>query len=270
MTMRREAIALVIGAIMVGGIASMSEERAAAQAGATAPPQRIAVTTTQVKPEMVAAWQDLVRTEAVPAFKKAGLPWRWVFASGPLGGQAFTFTTVAPVANFAQYDQPPAIPRMLGPEGAAKYNAKLLPMVVSTRTVIQTLIPSASLQSFGSTPPALVRVATMRLLPGKGPEFTAITASEFLPAFKKAGVTDHLVFATSYGGPANERTIVTYLSKYADLDTPNPIARALGAEAAQKLNQKRAALTSGTEAIVLRLLPDLSFGVPKRPTGSTQ
>lgn len=268
--MRREEVVSMIGVVLVAGLAAMSETPASAQAGAAAPPQRVAVTTTQVKPDMVATWRDLIQKEAVPAFKKAGVPWRWVFSSGPLGGQAFTFVTVTPVANFAQYDQPPAIQRAMGPEGAAKYNARLLPTVVSTSTVIQTLIPQASLQSYSSTPPVLARVATTQLLPGKGPEFTEITASEFLPALKKAGVTDHLVFATTYGGPGNVRTIVTYLSKYADLDAPNPLLRALGQEAAQKLNQKRAALTSGTEAIVLRFVPELSYGVPAKPTGSTQ
>jgi hypothetical protein len=270
MRIGREGIAGTIGIFLLAGMASISEQRVLAQGAATAPPQRVAVTTTQVKPDMVATWRDLIQKEAVPAFKKAGIPWRWVFSSGPLGGQAFTFTTVTPVANFAQYDQPPAIQRVLGPEGAAKYNAKLLPTVVSTHTVIQTLIPQASLQSYSSTPPALARVATTQLLPGKGPEFTEITASEFLPAFKKAGVADYLVFATTYGGTANERTIVTFHSKYADLDGPNPVAKAMGQEAFQKLNQKRAALTSGTQAIVLRYVPELSYGVPAKPAGSTQ
>lgn len=270
MMVRRKAVSM-IGVGLVAGLAAMSEAPALAQAGAAPPPQRIAVTTTQVKPDMVATWRDLIQKEAIPALKKAGIPWRWVYSSGPLSGQAGTFTTVTPVANYAQYDQPPAIQRALGPEGAAKYNAKLLPTIVSSRTVIQTLIANASIQSYPSTPPPLVRIATMQLLPGKGQEFAAITASEFVPALKKGGATDYLVFATNYGGPANERTIVTFLSKYADLDTPPPaLTNALGAEGAQKLNQKRGALISSTEAVVLRYVPELSFGMPAKPTSPTQ
>ena len=94
---------------------------------------------------------------------------------------------------------------------------------------------------------------------------------EVVPALKKGGATDYLVFVTNYGGPANQRTIVTYLSKYANLDTPPPaLTKALGAEGAQKLNQKRAALISSTEAVVLRYVPELSFGMPGKPAGSTQ
>ena len=235
------AVAGTIGVFLLAGMASLSEQRVSAQGGATAPPQRVAVTTTQLKPDMITTWRDLVQKEGIPAFKKAGIPWRWVFSGGPLGGQAFTFTTVTPVANFAQYDQPGPFQRAMGQEAATKYNARLASAVVSSHTVIQTLIADASMQSFSSTPPTLARVATMQLLPGKGPEFTAITASEFLPAFKKAGVADYLVFV-----------------------------KAMGQEAFQKLNQKRAALTNGAEAIVLRYVPELSYGVPTKPGSSTQ
>jgi hypothetical protein len=46
--------------------------------------------------------------------------------------------------------------------------------------------------------------------------------------------------------------------KYADLDQPGPINRALGQEGAQKLNQRRPALVSSVEAAVYRLAPELS------------
>lgn len=270
MKTRRAGIVWLIATFVIFGIAWTAEESAQAQVGAAAqqepPPQRISVTTTQVKPDMLTTWQDLIRNEAVPALKKAGIPWRHVYANGPLGGQGFTFVTVTPIVNYAQYDQPAPLQRALGVDGVAKYNAKLRPTIVSTYTVIQTLIQNASLQSYSSTPPSLARVATMQLLPGKAQEFAAITTSEFLPALKKAGVTDYLVFATSYGGPNTQRTIVTMHANYAELDTPPALVKALGAEAAQTLNQKRGALVASTEATVLRFVPELSYGVPTRPT----
>jgi hypothetical protein len=53
-------------------------------------PQFISVQAGQVKPEMVDAFQNLIKTEQVPALKKAGVPWRWVFTAAPFG-QGFTF-----------------------------------------------------------------------------------------------------------------------------------------------------------------------------------
>lgn len=144
-------------------------------------------------------------------------------------------------------------------------------MIVSTHGAINTLVANASLQSFSDKPPAWVIVATTHVLPGKGAEFTSVTANEFLPALKKAGVTDSWMFATGFGGPIGQRTIVTPIPNWAALDQPSPLVRALGAEAAQKLNLKRAALTTGNaEQVVMRYVPELSYGVPVRPAGTSQ
>ena len=141
-------------------------------------------------------------------------------------------------------------------------------MIVSTHGVIQTLIPNASLQSALEKPPAWVIRTTVELLPGRGPEYTSITTNEFLPALKKAGVVDSWMFATNFGGSPAQRTIVTPISNWAQLDQPTPLMQALGAEAAQKLNQKRAALTTNPEIVVLRYVPELSYGLPARPAGT--
>jgi hypothetical protein len=236
-----------------------------AQGAPQAPPARVLVTTTYVKPDMVGAFQDLQRTEAMPANKKGGTPWRWVFTNGPLSGDGFVFLTVIPIANFAAFDQGPALQRALGPDGAAKFNAKIRPMIVSQHQMLQTLQPNLSLQSFSSTLPALAIVTTIDLIPGKNPEFVAMQRDDYLPALKKAGVTDYLVFNTNYGGPGLQRSIVQYLPNYAALDQPNPIQRALGPEGAQKLNLRRQAIITRAENAVYRLVPDLSYGAPSRP-----
>jgi len=262
---RSTVLAATVGVLglAVGGAGSVR-----AQSGQpTAPPARSLVTTTTVKPDMVLQYQELVQKEALPAYKKAGIPFRWVFANGPVGPGA-TFVSAQPITNYAQFDQGPVLRAAMGAEGFAKYMARLQPMIVSTHGVIQTLVQNASLQSFSGKPPAWVIVTTTHVLPGKGPEFASITETEFLPALKKAGVTDSWMFAANFGAPGTRRTIVTPIPNWAGLDTPNPLTRALGAEA-QKLNQKRAALTTGAESVVLRFVPDLSYGAPARPAGST-
>ncbi len=275
---KRRVLALSVATLTVlamawsagGNTQANPQTGAAAQPAAQqAPPERISVAVTQVKPDMLTTWQDLIRNEAVPALKKAGVPWRWVWTNTPAGGQGFTFVTVTPIANYAQFDQGSPLQKALGTEGLARYNAKVRPTIVSTHTTIQTLVRNASIQSFSSTPPNLAIVTTIQLLPGKGQEFASITASEFVPAMKKSGVVDYWVFATNFGGPGGQRTIVTPIANFAALDAPNPLTRALGAEGAQKLNQKRGALVASTETIVVRYVPELSFGVPTAPKAPT-
>lgn len=237
------------------------------QPGAQPAPQRISITTTQIKPDMLVTWQDIIRNETIPALKKAGVPWRWVWANTPVGGPGFTYVTVTPVTNYAQFDQPSPLEKVLGADGLARYNAKIRPAIVSTHTEIHTMVQQASIQSFSGKPPALATVQTIQVLPGRGQEWAAITASDVLPALKKAGVTDYWVSTTTFGGPQQRRTIVTAIANFAQLDAGPLLNRALGAEAAQKINEKRNALTTGpSEITVMRFVPDLSFGAPSRPT----
>jgi len=256
-------MAIVIVWMTVGSPPAVAQGGAAAQQQGP-PPQRVAVTVTQVKPEMLQTWQDVIKNEAIPAQRKAGVAWRHTFANGPFG-QGFTFVTVQPVTNYAQYDQPGAIQRALGADGAAKYNAKLRPTLVSTHTIVQTLQPNESIQSNSTTPSPLIVVQNIQVLSGKGAEFESILKSDYLPNYRKAGVTNFFVFTTNFGAPNSLVTTVRPISTYAELDQqPGLLARAVGAEAAQKINARRNALIASIETEVYRFVPELSFGMPAR------
>lgn len=268
------ALTLLIGLVIAwttagGAVRAQTGSATQAPAAGGPPPARTLVTTTQVKPDMVDAYVALIQKEAIPALKKTGLAWRWTFASGPVG-PGFTFVTAQPIQNYAQFDKGPRLREALGPEGLAQYNAKLRPMLVSTSSMIETLVPSASILGPADKPPAWIIRSTLEVLPGRGQEWTQITRDEFLPALKKAGVTDSWVFATNFGGSPAQRSIVTPIANWAQLDTQAPLIRAIGAEAAQKLNLKRNALTTNPEVTIWRYVPELSYGMPPRQPSSGQ
>jgi len=236
---------------------------------AGAPPVRIRVQVTQVKPDMAAAYQNVIRTEIVPALKKAGQPWQWMFTTGAVG-QGATFVTVRPIANYAEFDQPGALGRALTPEGAAKVVAKITPTIVGQTSWVQTLNQNASIQSNSPTPPALVLVQDFHVIPGKNGEFANIMTMEYLPAMRKAGVKDFWVYNVNLGdAPGGTVSVVRVIANYAELD-PQPgggllVRGGLTQEQAQQLNARRAALISSTETNVYRYVPDLSYGMPPAP-----
>ena len=227
-------------------------------------PVRIRVQVTQVKPDMVQQWRQLVQNEAIPAQKKGGMAWRHTWVDGGPFGVSGTFYTISPVANFAQFDSPNAITRALGADGAAKHGAKLQPLVVSNRAWIETFQTDQSIESKLKTPPPMVVVQTWQLLPGKGAEMAELWRTEFLPRYRKAGVRDVWVYAATQGAPLGQITVVRPISKYAELDQqPGLLQRGgLTPEAAAKVNARRAALVSGATTTVLRYVPELSFGMP--------
>ena len=228
---------------------------------AAPPPQRVSVAVTHVKPEMLGAYDDLIKNDLIPALKKAGVAWRWGLANS-VAGPGYVRVSVQPVINFAQYDQPGALARALGADGVAIYNAKLRTMVVSTETFIDTLQPDLSIQSNSSTPPVFLQVVAIQVLSGKGPEFRSLMASDYIANYKKLGVKDYWVHTRTFGGPQGQFILVRPLMKYAEIDQGTLLTQAVGASAAAQINARRAGLIAGQTIVYYRYVPALSFGMP--------
>jgi hypothetical protein len=224
-------------------------------------PQRIVVAVTQVRPAMVGTYQDLIKNEANPALKRAGLSYRWTFA--PTFGTGFTFISVQPVSSFTQYDQPGLLQRGLGADGLANYNAKLRPAILTQRTMIETLDAALSIVSPAASLPAVVVVQTFQVAPGHVTDFNALMASDYIPAYRKAGVKEFWVYDMTFGASGGQILTFRPISDFAELDQPGLLQRAgLSPDAIQAMNAKRNAFILNTETDVDRLIPDLSFGTP--------
>src|SRR5436309_6131725 len=270
--MSKRSAGVVVAAVLLAAVAvAWFAVRAQGQRGGGAAQQavRIRVQITQVKPDMSRTYQDLIKSTVIPGLKKAGQPWQWVFTTGAVG-QANTFVTVRPIANYAEFDQPGALQRAIGADGVAAFQAKITPTIVSQQSWVQTLNQNMSLQSNASAPPALVLVQDFQVLPGKNQEFAALMTSDYLPAYKKAGVKDFWVYAANIGAPGGRITTVRPITNYAELDQPGLLNRAgMAQEAIQQLNARRAALTAGNETSVSRFVPELSYGMPAPPPART-
>lgn len=232
-------------------------------AGQPAAPRRISVTITKVKPDMVDAYHAIIRDELMPAQKKAGLPWRATYRPA-IYGDAFTFIAVLPVANYAQFDQSSPVQKALG-DRAAKFNQRTRQMILSRETIGQTVQPEFSIESGSMTHAPLILVQQRKLLPGRAVEFNQLLTSQILPAYRKVGITDFWMHATNFGAPLG-RTSVRPIASFAELDSPSPLAKALGAEGAQKITQQLTAVTDTVETTVMRLVPELSYTTLKPMT----
>lgn len=263
MTLRRRLFGCVLPALVASAFTWTAVGHA--QAPAQAPtPQRQLVAMVQLNPDGVLAWEELIKTQAMPAAKKNGTLWRHVYASGA-AGTGFMRVTITPITNYAQFDQPGGVQRAFGAEAAAKYNVKLAPTIHSQQTYIQTLNVQSSIMGNSTTPAPFVVVQSFQVLPGKGGDFQASLREDFLPAYRKAGVGDFFVFGTNFGGV--EGVMARPIANYAELDKPGLLQRAgLSDEAQAKINARRNATLAGAiETNVYRFIPELSYGMPSPP-----
>jgi len=108
-------------------------------------------------------------------------------------------------------------------------------------------------------------VTVTQVKPDMLQEWLDIQKNEVNPALKKAGVTQRNVSSTRFGN-TYEYLASTPLENYAQLDSPSPFVRALGAEGSAKLAAKIRRCFSSSRTFVSTRQNDLSaLADPKSP-----
>ena len=114
--------------------------------------------------------------------------------------------------------------------------------LLAAATITAVVAAGAPASLVAQTPgamPATTRslVTVSRLNPDMVTEWFDLQKNEVVPALKKAGVTSRTVLATQVGN-AYEYATLTPFPSWAAMDGDAPLVRALGAEAAARLNAK--------------------------------
>ena len=222
-------------------------------------PELLSITVVSVRPNMVADFQNFMKTTTNPALKKGGLKWREVWQSTSAAGDAFEYIIVAPVGAFAEYDGPSPIEKALGAQGFADWLAKAGSMVTSVRRYIIRTRPDLSYAAKRTGPPKLAVVHSVHVAPGRTLDYENYLKNDYLPVMQKGEVT-YLVSQSIFGGDANEYVTLTLRDSFANLDKGPVVIQVLGAEGAMKLAQKMPAGTvTHVERSIARFVPDLSI-----------
>lgn len=117
----------------------------------TGPPKLAVITTSHVTPGRNLQFESLIKTEVVPALKKAGVAGFWVSQS-VLGGDAHEYVSLVIIDKFADLDRGSPIPivRALGQAGANALLAKLAGLVSHQERVLSRYVEDLSI---APTPP---------------------------------------------------------------------------------------------------------------------
>jgi hypothetical protein len=252
---RRVAAATLLFGASIGIAPTLQAQAAQATPSGTT---RYYIQSVILKPDMVTEWIDLQKNEVIPAQKKAGVTSRTTLMTQV--GEAFEYLVITPFPSWGAMDGPNAIMQALGPEGAARLNAKLRKCVLVQRSYMSLRRDSLSI------PPgdALVwRYTIKQVNPGKMNDYLAFYKAEMLPAMQKAKAEGRIAGSSlstrGVGATSGEFVEVHYHSKFAELDGAGPLVGAMGSDAAAKIGAKAAALATTKEVIVRRRVADLSF-----------
>jgi hypothetical protein len=219
---------------------------------------RYQVTVVRIKPDMLNEWIDLQKNEVIPAQKKAGVKQRTVLQTSV--GTSFEYTILTPFPNWDAADGPGALNRALGPDGAARLNAKIRKCIDFQRTYMSNRVNDLTIDG-GAAP--VSRITVRRALPGKQQEYLEFIKTDLLPGYKKAKadgkIAGYSAWTRGVGAPAGEIALNIDYNKFAEMDAGDPLVLALGQAAVTKLNAKRDTLSTAVQTNVRRRVTDLSF-----------
>ncbi|CAN5536688.1 MAG: hypothetical protein H0T77_00630 [Pyrinomonadaceae bacterium] len=254
--------ALWITALLLGTAQSdpsLAQSPTPTPLNASPPSQWLVITQVSVKPEMMAEFQNFMKSTTNPALKKGGVKWREVWQSTNYAGDAFEFVIVAQFDKFADFDVPSPLEKALGAQGFAEWSAKAGSLVKGVHRYIVRTRPDLSVMSRKAYAPKLAVVSSVHVGVGRNQEFENFTKNDLVPVMAKAGAT-YLVSQTIFGGDANEYVTLTMRDSFAEIDKGPVPVQVLGPEGAQKLFEK---LPAGTvthlERSIVRLVPELSI-----------
>ncbi len=235
-------------------------------------PQFVILRIVDVKPDSMADFVALQKSDTVPGLKKAGIEWRDTWRAAVVGSPN-TVAFVTPLKSFADLDGDPPMQRALGADGYRAYMDKVSKLIANTRVYIVRGRPDLGYEpqtQSGDMPMAKLGVlADVEVMPGRQADFETILKTEWVPGLKKANVPMYSVSEVVMGGAIGQYYTFTPITNFAQLEKGHPIQQSLGEAGLNRLMAKLGPTIRHAERIVIRYDEELSWrGQPKPKTES--
>jgi heme-degrading monooxygenase HmoA len=229
------------------------------KAQSAASPQQPAyrITAVTVKPGMGLEFENVLKSDVLPAMKKAGIKQSGVWKTVQFG-EAGNYLMTAPMQNLADLDNPSPLVKVLGQNGMAALTAKLQRFVAGAHMY---MITGRNDLSIAPKPGYVVKMGvlvTTSVAPGRTEEFEK-NFKEVVGVIGKTNAKGVLTARVGLGGNPNEYTTLVLFDSFADLDkfVPAFMKAAAGAKLASQ-----AGIVMHQEYATISNIPELSIQPP--------
>ncbi len=190
----------------------------AKKAPSAAPPQvqPYRILAMKVKPGVGIAWESFLKTDLVPALKKAGVRQFSVWKTAQFGefGDYFLMSTME---SLAALDGPNPLVKALGQEGATALMAKLQTFVSSGRSYVIEPQANLTIEPKSGYDLKMGVLVTNSVAPGRTEEFEK-GFKGMMAVIKKTNAKGFLTARVGLGGNPNEYTTLVPFDSFADLE----------------------------------------------------
>jgi hypothetical protein len=223
----------------------------------------------QVKRDRIPEFEEIQKQIASSYKKAASDQYRVVYRD--VFGNTAEYWVLTPMSKFAERDGQRPYVKMTTEQERAARAARLAQYLENVQTSVERYVDDLSVTSPGTPfPPAYFRFLRIRVRPGTTEQLVANVKTDVLPALKKMNGVVLRVTQTVYGGNADEFTVAAGFEKWAELDDPSALAKAMGAETFRKFEENMQAIETNLEEYIVNYESALSYYPSATPTTSSR
>jgi hypothetical protein len=212
----------------------------------------------RIKPEHLQDFLDLEKQIAAQIKKGAPTDQFRVVYRGTVGNTT-DFEVLTPISKFADRDGENPFNKYSTEQERVMRGARLAQYEQNVQVTIDKTLPDLSIAPQGQlTPPTFIHMFRLRVRSGGNEEFAALVKNDLVPGLKKLDVKLLLARQTVLGG-VGDYFFATGMEKWAEMDNPPSLAKAMGPDSAKKMEDKLDSLVTLEEQTIWRYQPDLSY-----------
>ena len=221
-------------------------------------PTMLNVAHIRVKPEHLQDFLDLEKQIAGQIKKGAPTDRFRVVYRGTVGN-TMDFEVLTRLSKFADRDGENPLNKYSTEQERVMRGARLAQYEQNVQVTIDRTLPDLGIPPQGQlVPPTFMHMIRLRVRSGGNEEFAALVKNDLVPGLKKEGVKLLLARRTVLGG-VGDYFFVEGMEKWAELDNPQSLSKAMGPEAYKKMEDKLNSVVTLREDTIWRYQPDLSY-----------
>jgi hypothetical protein len=244
--------------LLVSALAAAFLASAVSSFGQAPAPTMLNVAHIRIKPEHLQDFLDLERQVAGQIKKGAPTDLFRVVYRGSVGNTT-DFEVLTPLRKFADRDGENPLNKYSTEQERILRGARLAQYEQNVQVTIDRTLPDLGIAPQGQlVPPTYTRIIRLRVRNGGNEEFAALVKNDLVPGLKKEDVKLLLVRQTILGG-VGDYYFAEGMEKWAEMDNPQSLSKAMGPEAYKKMEDKLNSLVTLREDTIWRYQPDLSY-----------
>jgi hypothetical protein len=226
--------------------------------GQATAPAMLNVVHYRVKVDHIQEFEE-VEKQIGGSYKKAASPDQFRIVYRGNVGNAMDFEVFTPLSKFADRDGESPYSKMATEQERLTRTARLGQYLENVQVTIDRPLPDLTINTPGvAFPPAFVHAIRIRVRSGGTEEFAALAKNDLIPALKKVD-TKTLLARRIVLGAVGDYVFVEGMEKWAEMDNPASLSKAMGPEAYKKMEDKLNSLVTLREDTIWRYQPDMSY-----------